>query len=172
MWIFIWFDGDDFQSINISDEMMKCFLLCSFQLRIAVIISFIFMFWKSIIIIKSRFVKYLVHLIISIYIFLFLSIHILSFKDFKESVILQTFHSTETALLKVVNDLFIGFDERKVYIFAFLNMFSAFDTVDFYILLSRLEFSYGIFDFSLSWFKSYLTDRQQVVSVNVSLFNL
>jgi hypothetical protein len=47
-----------------------------------------------------------------------------------------------------------------------LDLSAAFDTIDHSILLSRLQHTFGIQQSALSWFKSYLTDRFQTVTVN------
>ena len=75
-------------------------------------------------------------------------------------------HSTETALLKVHNDILRGIDEQKVCMLVLLDLSAAFDTVDHEILLSRLENRFGITGTALAWYKSYLSGRSQQVSVN------
>ena len=46
-----------------------------------------------------------------------------------------------------------------------LDLSAAFDTVDYDILLGRLEHRFGITGKALSWLTSYLTDRTQSVTV-------
>ena len=78
-------------------------------------------------------------------------------------------HSTETALLKVKNDLLLNMDKGHVTLLVMLDLSAAFDTVDHGILLHRLQSKLGLRDKALSWFKSYLAGRTQQVSVNGSL---
>ena len=80
----------------------------------------------------------------------------------------RKFHSTETALLSVQNDLLISMDNGHISALLLLDLSAAFDTVDYDILFHRLETWFGISNTALSWFKSFLTDRQQAVRVDDS----
>jgi len=75
-------------------------------------------------------------------------------------------HSTETALVQIVNDLLLATDAGQISLLTLLDLSAAFDTIDHSILLSRLEHSFGIKGSALSWFSSYLSDRFQSVMVN------
>ena len=75
-------------------------------------------------------------------------------------------HSTETALLRIVNDLLLSLNDRKVSILALLDLSAAFDTIDHSTLLSRLQYDFGIEGTALQWFSSYLSHRTQSVLVN------
>ncbi len=70
-------------------------------------------------------------------------------------------HSTETALVKVINDLLLSGDSGSLSIILLLDLSSAFDTVCHKILLSH-HAEFGISGSALSWFSSYLTDRQYI----------
>ena len=48
-------------------------------------------------------------------------------------------HCTETALLKVVNDLFLSFNKGNIFVLALLDFSSTFDTIDHPILVHRLH---------------------------------
>ncbi len=78
-------------------------------------------------------------------------------------------HSTETALLKVRNDLLMAMNKQHVSLFVLLDLSSAFDTLDHQILLRTLEYDFGIKSVALLWFKSYLSNRSQRVLVNGNL---
>ena len=75
-------------------------------------------------------------------------------------------HSTETALLHILNDLLLATDSGKVSLLTLLDLSAAFDTIDHTILLTRLQHTFGISDTALSWFTSYLSDRKQTVLIN------
>ena len=64
-----------------------------------------------------------------------------------------------------MNDLFLELDKGNVVMLALLDLSSAFDTVDHDILLNRLKLDFGFNDTVLNWFRSYLTDRTQSVSI-------
>ena len=70
-----------------------------------------------------------------------------------------------TALLKVVNDLFLSLNKGNISVLALLDFSSAFDTIDHTILVHRLHTDFGFTDTVLQWFSSYLTDRTHYVSL-------
>ena len=66
-------------------------------------------------------------------------------------------HSTETALLRVVNDLLQASDTGHVSILSLIDLSAAFDTIDQGILINRLHTTFGCSRKVLDWFASYLT---------------
>ena len=74
-------------------------------------------------------------------------------------------HSTETALLFCTKQISDTLDEGEYGCSIFIDLKKAFDTVDHTILLSKLEF-YGVRGIALEWFRSFLTNRSQFVSVS------
>ena len=75
-------------------------------------------------------------------------------------------HSTETALVRVLNDLLTASDDGQVSLLTLLDLSAAFDTTDHDILVHRLEHVFGIHNSALSFFRSYLTERKQMVSTS------
>ena len=61
-------------------------------------------------------------------------------------------HSTETALIRVHNDIAMAIDQHNSVILVLLDLSAAFDTVDHGILLSRLSNRFGITGAVLEWF--------------------
>ena len=75
-------------------------------------------------------------------------------------------HSTETALVKIQNDVLRAIDQQRCVFLVLLDMSAAFDTVNHSILLNRLSNRLGIQDKALDWIASYLQDRKQFVILN------
>jgi hypothetical protein len=80
----------------------------------------------------------------------------------------RKFHSTETALLKLTNDIMDAIDSGKVTILAALDMSAAFDTLDHTTLLHRLEHTFGLSGTVHTWIHSYLTNRSSFVRIDSS----
>ena len=78
----------------------------------------------------------------------------------------KAFHSSETALVRVHNDILTAIDNNNTVILLLLDLSAAFDTVDHSILLSRLSSRFEIKGTVLAWLRSYLTSRKQFVNVN------
>ncbi len=74
-------------------------------------------------------------------------------------------HSTETALIKIINDICFNSDSGKISVLVLLDLSAAFDTVDHNILLERLENWVGLSGMALKWFRSYLEGRGYYVSI-------
>ena len=75
-------------------------------------------------------------------------------------------HSTETIFLKIQNDILLNMDKQNVTLLVFLDLNTAFDTVDHNILISHLQSSFGIKGNVLNWFSSYLSNRTQRVTLS------
>ena len=72
-------------------------------------------------------------------------------------------HSTETALLHVMNTVYAAADAKKITALVGLDISAAFDTIDHNVLASRLESQFGVVSAAFSWLRSYLRGRQQFV---------
>ena len=71
-------------------------------------------------------------------------------------------YSTETLLVRVVNDLLIASSESKATVVLMLDLSAAFDTVDHSKLLQILKHELGITGTAWAWFKSFLTRCQRI----------
>lgn len=79
----------------------------------------------------------------------------------------RQFHSTETALCVVYNDLILNVCDGVVSLLVLLDLSAAFDTIDHCLLMEDLV-SFGISGTALSLIKSYLLDRKQSVEIGKS----
>ena len=77
-------------------------------------------------------------------------------------------HSTETALLRVLNDVLSVVDGGDCALMVLLDLSAAFDTIDHTLLLRHLHADIGLNNTALSWFSSYLSDRKQQVLIGQS----
>jgi hypothetical protein len=75
--------------------------------------------------------------------------------------------STEQAIVELTDNLKKAIDKNIYTCGVFLDFSKAFDTVNHQILLKKLE-AYGIRGLPLNWFSSYLTNRQQYVTLNIN----
>ena len=80
----------------------------------------------------------------------------------------RKFHSTETALLRVHNDISVSLDKGHVTALTLLDLSAAFDIIDHNTLTNRLAEWYGVSGMALAWFKSYLCGRHQKIKIDKS----
>ena len=80
----------------------------------------------------------------------------------------QTGLSTEHAIVKLVDQIYKSFEKDHYTLGAFMDFLKAFDTVDHTILIRKLEM-YGIKGINIAWFRSYLTNRVQYISLTHDL---
>jgi len=75
-------------------------------------------------------------------------------------------HSTETALLKVTNDILLSLDNHQCIYLVLLDLSAAFDTIDHDMFLERLENDYAVTGKVVDWMRSYLVNRTQTIDIN------
>ena len=80
----------------------------------------------------------------------------------------KQYHSTETALIRVHNDILTAINNRRTVILLLLDLSVALDTVyrDFSSLVYKSAFRSGVTGKSLLWFRPYPSSRMQYVSVD------
>ncbi len=75
-------------------------------------------------------------------------------------------HSTETAMLRMHNDILTALDQKKSVLIICMDLSAAFDTVDHDILLNCIKKRIGITHTCLKWFRSYLNNGKHTVVMN------
>ena len=73
-------------------------------------------------------------------------------------------HFTDFAILSIIDKVQQAIDQGDLSCGIFLDFSKAFDSVDRVILIEKLAF-YGLRGIAKDWFTSYLTNRQQFVTV-------
>jgi len=74
--------------------------------------------------------------------------------------------STETALIKITDDILTNLDKNILTVQIMIDMSSAFDTIGHKTLLNRFSKSFGLRNNVLNRFNSFLNDRFQSVCIN------
>ncbi len=77
----------------------------------------------------------------------------------------KMYHSKETTLLRVHNDILMQLDKTNAVVLVLLDLSAAFDTIDHEILLKRMAKRCGFKGTLLKWIKSYLSDRKLKVVI-------
>ena len=83
----------------------------------------------------------------------------------------RAFHSTETALTKVKDDILRAIDNQRITCLILLDLSAAFDTVSHSLLLNRLKHHFRIQGTVLRWFRSYMTDHSQKIALDDTINN-
>ena len=77
-------------------------------------------------------------------------------------------HSTETALLKIVNDIVTSACNQLTTVLLSLDLSATFDTIDHSILFDRASQDFGIHGTALSWLQSFNScQAQKEISIEI-----
>ena len=78
---------------------------------------------------------------------------------------LRRLHSTEFAVLEILDRITEALDQGHTPFVFYLDLSKAFDSLNHSILLGKLKY-YGLTNFALSLFSSYLSNRKQYVEID------
>ena len=77
-------------------------------------------------------------------------------------------HSTETALIRLTDQILFNMDNDEITALVFLDFRKAFDVINHDLLLKKLSI-YGVGNSSVGWFRSYLSERRQFVTLGKTI---
>ena len=77
-------------------------------------------------------------------------------------------HKTRTALHRVIDDWLCNMSDGNVTAMCSFDIKKCFDTINHSIFLKNMEY-YGLQSDNIKWFKSYLNEREQMVSCDNTL---
>jgi len=80
----------------------------------------------------------------------------------------RPFHSTETAIVRVVNDMISVVDQGHIGALMLLDLSAAFDTVDHSIPMEVLKRRFGVEGNALGWLAEFLRECSQIVRLGES----
>ena len=84
---------------------------------------------------------------------------------YKKQFGFQKGHSTEHAIMQLIDNINNSFEKNHFTLGVFIDLSKVFDTVDRYILFTKLKL-YGIQGDNIRWFESYLSNRKQYIACN------
>ena len=84
---------------------------------------------------------------------------------YKKQFGFQEGHSTKHAIMQLIDNINNSFEKNHFALGVFIDLSKAFDTVDHYILITKLK-QYGIQGNNMRWFESYLSNRKQYIAYN------
>ena len=79
--------------------------------------------------------------------------------------------STVTALIQMCDEWLENKSNGKLNGVIFLDVKRAFDSINHFILLTKMKKCFGISSIELKWFESYLSNRDQLCSINEQLYH-
>ena len=79
-------------------------------------------------------------------------------------------HSTETALLKIQNNIALSVDSGKAVALTLLDLSAAFYMIDHCLLYDCLHDWFGLDGTVLLWIKSYFSNHKQKIKIGDSFF--
>ena len=80
----------------------------------------------------------------------------------------QQDHSSETSILKLVNDILWAMERQECTAVMACNLSAAFDTIHHGVLLEVMSENFGVKNTALLWFDSYLRPRSCKVNIGKS----